>query len=117
MTTVRTQTLDRDRGIGLVSVAGWLADEDVERFRRTLLAAAESYAGLVVDLGEAIDLTAAALGALAEAAALVRWRGGPWATVASGDVAARIAAAGMTDALRVLPDIDQARKAVLGPCE
>ncbi len=114
MTTVRTQTLDRERSIGLVSVAGWLADEDVERFRRTLMAAAEAHAGLVVDLADAVDISAAAIGALAEAAATVRWRGGPWAVVAAGDVAGRIDEAGMSEALAVFPDMQQARKAVLG---
>ena len=112
MTTITTQTLDPERSIGLVAVTGWLADEDAGRFRRALLAAAETHFGLVVDLSQALDLTASAVGALAEAATVVRWRGGPWAVVAGGEVAARISQAGLEAALNVLPDIDQAKKAV-----
>ncbi|MBC7286611.1 MAG: hypothetical protein H5T86_00910 [Armatimonadetes bacterium] len=114
MTTVTVRTLDPDRSVALVSVAGWLSEDQTDRFRRAILSAADSHTSVIADLSGALDLTAAAVGALAEAAATVRWRGGRLAVVAPGEVAARLTAAGMSDALSVLPSLEQAQKLVAG---
>lgn len=103
------------RSVDAAGQVAWVvADRDaaeprnLARFRRSLEAAAERHRALVIDLLAIGDISAAGVAILVETAAQLRWGGGDLAVAASGKVAERLAAAGLSEALKVVDDPDRA---------
>jgi anti-anti-sigma factor len=109
MMTVTTRSLDAEKGVGQIVVAGDATDAlGLQRLRRALFATADQYRELVVDLSSVTDISAATLAGIVEAAVELRWQGGDLAVVAIGPLADRLAAAGLSAVLKVCPDADSA---------
>jgi anti-anti-sigma regulatory factor len=110
MTTITLRSLEQSAGLGLLAVAGSLSGCGAARLRHALLAASEQYKLLVADLRQADELSAEAVGALAEAAACLRWQGGDLAVVATGALGERLGAAGLAQAFLVTDEVAQAQQ-------
>jgi len=107
--TVTVRSVDAEGRVARVVADGDAAEpRNLGRFRRALAAAAERHRGLVVDLLAVGDIPAAAVATLVETAAQLRWAGGDLAVAASGEVAERLALAGLTEALKVVDDPERA---------
>ena len=109
--TIRLMHHDEETAQVIIA-GGTLAPEAAARLRRSLASAAEDHRRLVVDLSQIREITSDALGALAEAAAELRWKGGDLAVVALGAIAEHIEGAGFAQALNLAKDASTACKLI-----
>lgn len=113
MVTIRHQSIHGD--VHVIAVDGELSHATAAaRLRTSLRQAAAEHERVVVDLTGADQVRGDVVGALAEAAAELRWRGGDLAVAAGGRVAEQLKGAGLAQALKVAGDVEGAAMAVEG---